>query len=66
MPSVYKMSLFFPILVLSYMIQNTIDIIYITNISHQKGKGNVKKKFIFIYRYNDSFISNRSSNTIAS
>ena len=30
------------------MIQNTVDVIYITNIRHQKWKDNVKGRFIFI------------------
>ena len=43
------------------MIQNTVDVIGATNTRHQKGKDNVKKKFIFIYRYNDSCIDNEEA-----
>ena len=46
---------------LSYVIQNTVDVIYITNIRHQKGKDNVKNKFIIIYRYSHSCTDNKES-----
>ena len=39
------------------MIQNTADIIHITNTSHQKRKDIVKKKFILIYSYNKALIT---------
>ena len=39
--------------ILYYMMQNTVDVIRITNTRYQKRKDNVKKKFILIYRYND-------------
>ena len=37
-----------PTAILSYMIQNTVDVIRITNTKYQKWKDHVKKKFIFI------------------
>ena len=40
---------------------NTVDVICITNTRHQKWKQNVKKEFIFIYRYNDSCIDNEEA-----
>ena len=40
------------------MIKNTVDVICITKTRHQKWKDNVKKKFIFIYKYRNSFIDN--------
>ena len=43
------------------MIQNTVDVIHITNTKYQKWKDNVKRKFIFIYRYNDSCIDNEEA-----
>ena len=46
---------------LSYVIQNTVDVIYITNIRHQKGKDNVKNKFLIIYRYSHSCTDNKES-----
>ena len=59
--SVYKMNhLSVPTSILSCMIQNTTDVIYITNTRHQKWK-DVKKKFIFIYRYNNSWIDNKEA-----
>ena len=45
-----------PTSMLSYMIQNTKAVIHIINTNHQKWKDNVKKKCIFIYRYNNSHI----------
>ena len=50
-----------PTSILSYMIQNTVDVIYITNTEHQKWKDIVKKKFIFIYRYDDLGIDNKEA-----
>ena len=47
--------------VLSYMIQNTADVICITNTRRQRLKDNVKCKFIFIYRCNDSGIDNKEA-----
>lgn len=38
------------------MIQNTVDVIPITNNRPQKWKNNMKKKFMFIYRDKDSCI----------
>ena len=66
MSSVYKINWLFiivgnfllPTSVLSYMIQNTVDFICITNTRHQKWKDNVKKKFMFIYKYSNSCIDN--------
>ena len=61
MSSVYKVSyLSVPTLIL-YVIQNTVDVIHVTNTRHQKWKDNVKKKFVFIYRYNDSCINNKAA-----
>ena len=39
-------------LILSYVIQNTEDVIHITNARHENNY--VKKKFLFLCRYNDS------------
>ena len=39
---------------LSYIIRNTVDVKCITDTRHQKWKGNMEKKFIFIYRYYSS------------
>ena len=62
MSSVYKMNhLSAPTSILSYMVQNTIDVIHITNTGHQKLKDNVEKKFIFIYVHNDSCIDNEEA-----
>ena len=62
MSSVYKMNhLSVPTSILSNMIQKTVDVICITNTRHQKWKGNVKRKLVFIYRYNDSCIDNEEA-----
>ena len=46
MSFVYKMNcLSVPTSILSYMMQNTVDVIRITNTRHQKWRDNVKKKF---------------------
>ena len=50
-----------PTSILSYMIQNTVDVICIPNTGHQKWKDNVKKKFILIYKYNESYIDNEEA-----
>ena len=50
-----------PTSVLSYTLQNTVDVMCVTNTRHQKGKKNVKKKFMFIYRYSDPCIDNEES-----
>ena len=47
-----------PISILPHRRQNTVGIICITNMRHQKWKNNVEKKFIFFYRYNNSGIDN--------
>ena len=61
MLSVYKMNcLSVPISLLSYMIQNTVVVTCVTNTRHQKWKDNVKKKLLFIYRY-DSCIDNKEA-----
>ena len=59
MSSVYKMNCLSS--VVSSMIQNTVDVICITKTRYQKWKDNVKQKFIFIYRYNDSCIDNKDA-----
>ena len=46
------------------MIQNTVDVICITNTRHQKRKDNVKNKFIFIYGYNNTCIDNEEATTL--
>ena len=62
MSSAYKMNcLSVATSILSYMIQNTVDVICITNTRHQKWKDNVKNEFAFIYRYNDSYIDNKEA-----
>ena len=43
-----------PTSMLSYMIQNTVDVIHVVNTTHRKGKGKVAKKLVFIYRYHNS------------
>lgn len=43
------------------MIQNTVDVLHITNTRHQKLKDDVKVKFIFIYRYKDSCTDNEEA-----
>ena len=53
-----------PTSILSYMIQNTVDVICITNTRHQKRKDNVKNKFIFIYGYNNTCIDNEEATTL--
>ena len=50
-----------PVSVLSYMIQNTVGGIGITNTRYQKLKDNVKNKFIFIDRYKNSCIDNEEA-----
>ena len=50
-----------PTSMLSYMIQNTADVIVVTNAKYQSWKANVKKQFIFICSYNDSFIDNEET-----
>lgn len=50
-----------PASVLSHMKQNTVHITCIINRRHQKWKGNVKKKFICIYRYNNLCIDNEEA-----
>lgn len=45
-----------PTLILSYMIQNTVNVICIMNTRHKKCKDNMKE--IHIYRYKDSCIGN--------
>ena len=58
----YKMNhLSVPTSKLSYTIQNTVDVICVTNTRHQKRKDNMKKKYIFIYRYNDSCTDNEEA-----
>ena len=65
MSSVYKMNcLLVTTSILSYMLQNTVDVICIPNTRHQKWKDNVKKKFIFIYKYNESYIDNEKEAAI--
>ena len=60
--SFYKMNgLSVPTSTLSHMIQNTVDVMNITNTRYQKWKENVKKKFIFIYMYKDSHIDNEEA-----
>ena len=60
MSSVYKMNrLSVPTSILSYMIQNTVDVNILLTLGIQNEK-NVKK-FIFIYRYNDSCIDNKEA-----
>ena len=60
--SVYKMNNLSALRsILSYMIQNIVNVIHFTNSRHQKWKVNVKKKFIFIYRYNDSCTDNKEA-----
>ena len=49
--------------ILSYMIQNTVDVIVITNTKYQSWKANVKKPYIFICSYNDSSIDNEATAT---
>ena len=49
--------------ILSYMIQNTVDIIVIPNTKYQSWKANVKKQFIFICSSNDSFIDTEETAT---
>ena len=61
MSSVYKMNHLIPTSILYYMIQNTVDVKGIANTRHQKWKNNMKKQFIFIYRYNDSCIENKAA-----
>lgn len=62
MSSIYKMNYrSIPTSVWSYMIQNTVDVIHITNTRHQKCKGNVKKKFTLTYRYNSLCIDNEEA-----
>lgn len=51
-----------PISILPHRRQNTVGIICITNMRHQKWKDNVEKKFILIYRYNDSCIEKQHYN----
>ena len=49
MSSVYKIYyLSVPVSVSSYMVQNTVDVIHITNIGYQKQKDNVKKINIYL------------------
>ena len=43
------------------MVQNTVDVKSVTNTRHQKWKDNVKKKFIFIYRYDNSCTDNEEA-----
>ena len=62
MLSVSKMTcLSAPTTMLSYTIPNTIDDMCITNSRHQKWEDNVKKKFIFFYRYNNSGTDNEEA-----
>lgn len=42
------------------MIQNTVDVVHISNHRHQNKK-NMKNKFVFIHRYNDSCIDNEEA-----
>lgn len=41
--------------------ENTVDVICTTNTRHQKGKDNMKKQFIFIYRYNSLCVDNKEA-----
>ena len=50
-----------PTSILSYMIQNTVDIIYIIITRSKKWEDNVKKKFIFFNGYNDSCMDNEEA-----
>lgn len=43
------------------MMKSTVDVTRITNTRHQKWKDNVKKKFVFIYRYNNLCIDNEET-----
>lgn len=46
---------------LSYMIQNAVDLTCMTSTWHQRWKDNVEKKLMFIYRQNDSGTENEET-----
>ena len=58
---VYKNELSVPTSILFYMTQNAVDVTCITNTRYQKWKYNMKKKFIFIYRYDYLCINNKEA-----
>lgn len=49
-----------PTLILSYRIQNTVDVILIANSKYQKWKDNLKNH-VYYYRYHDWCIDNEKA-----